>query len=99
MFEVVVLARRLIKDVHDHVAVVERDPLGFDHPLDADRVTPDGQRDDTLDLLGDSPYLAIRSTRGDDEGVKGIDECSHIDHHDVESNLLLSASDRRAHEF
>jgi hypothetical protein len=74
VFEVVVVTRLFVKHVDDHVAVVERDPLGTVPAFDVYGLEREALVDEPLDFFGDLADLSIVATRGHDERVKGIDE-------------------------
>lgn len=76
MFEVVVIVGLLIEHVHNHVTVIERDPLSRDPTFDVLGLHAERQINESLDLFGNGSNLTICSSSGDDEGVEGINELS-----------------------
>jgi hypothetical protein len=89
VLEVVVLARLLQEDVHDHVAVVKRDPLGRGEALDVHGRDPEGLAHPALDLLGEGAHLTVVGPRGDDEGVEGVGEAPQVQNDGIATDLLV----------
>lgn len=92
MFEVVVIASRLVKDVHDDVAVVKRNPLTRRPAFDVLRLHAQREFNEPLDLLGDSAHLAVGASRRHDQSVKRVHELAQIEYDGVLTQLLVGTT-------
>jgi hypothetical protein len=87
VFEVVVLALLSVKDVDNHVSVIQRHPLTIGPTLFA-KGSATRQRDHSLNFLTDCAHLAVISTRDEHQKVKGVNELAGVENNGVLGNLL-----------
>jgi len=98
MFEVVVLARLLVKDVHHNVAVVKRDPFATGPTFNAQGFRAHGRKNHPLDLFGYGSYLSIIPSRNDNESVKGVLEFDEIKDHRINGDLFVGTFENYAQQ-
>ena len=86
-FEVIVSARILMKDMHDHIPEIEQYPVALRQPFDAQATRPVLELEVLFDASCNRCDLSIASTAHHDHVVGVIDFASHID--DLDSGCFL----------
>jgi hypothetical protein len=93
-FELVVVARLLIKHVNDHVAVVQQDPSRVVAPLAPERLAVHFRLQLPLDIVGEGSHVAVGRARCDDEHVGNDNELGNIEQSDIEALLIVNRGGR-----
>jgi hypothetical protein len=86
-FEVIVSARILMKDMHDHIPEIEQHPVALRQPFDAQATRPVLELEILFDASCNRSDLSIASTAHHDDVVGVIDLASHVD--DLDSGCFL----------
>src|SRR5690606_32745202 len=86
--EIVITARLFVKDVHDHIAIIDESPVPARQPFDAETFEAELFTHVFLDATNDGVDLAIAPAAHDDHIIGIIDFAAHIDDLDVQSLLV-----------
>ncbi len=97
--ELVVVPGLLIKDMNNHVAVVQEHPSGVFPPLSPQRLPIEICLESALSVVGESPNVTIRCTRGDDKDVGDDQQLRDVEQHNIQPLLVIDRGCGRKGRF
>jgi hypothetical protein len=69
---------RLLEDVHDEVAIIERNPGPIAHAFYCERLHIQLLSDDPLNFFSHGAHLTVVVTAHDDEGIEGVNQPAQV---------------------
>src|SRR5437762_13373988 len=90
VFEAVVVALLRIKQMNDHGAVIEQNPVTVLIAFETEAAMAELLLEDVVDSVAHGPKLAVAGAGGDDEEVEGRSLLAHVEHQDILAAVVFS---------